>query len=182
MTPLLLDRLIVHNVRAGRYPTAVVQAVRTLITATDVDAVALLEARAYVRALRRAFPGWQVRHHRTDIVLMVRRGHVPIRRTLPLRIHRRWWGPHQGRPHQGRTHLLVDIGRTDDPGRLRLILIHRVPGGPSGGILTRGANRPAWDAEHSMLTRVADRPGSHRRPLLIAGDQNATTSLSLIHI
>jgi hypothetical protein len=174
--------LVLHNVRAGRHAGEVVRATRTLVRDTGrPHVIGLLEASAYRDELRdsplrhdyliRFVRGWR---ESANIVALVRRD-VPLRRIAPIRTRRPWIGPKMGRPHAGRTHLLVDVGRMEDPRAWRLILVHRVPGGPTGGTssLVRGRNAAAWEAEHYKLADVADRPGSHRRAFVIVGDQNA---------
>ncbi len=83
---------------------------------------------------------------RPDVVVLVSRK-LPKPKVTVLRHTAGWVGPHAGIKHQGRKHLDLTIGGD------RLRLVHRVPGGPSGGIQTRGANKPAWIIEDHLLRR-----------------------------
>lgn len=164
MTDPTTLRVIAWNAKVGRNPADVVAALAIAIERTDADVVILTEAAAYARPLRRLV-GWQVRHARgwaeaRNVVVLVRNG-LRVRRVVSVRNWRRWVGPKLGKDHAGRTFLLVDIGA-----RWRIVGVHRTPGGPGG------PNAVAWAEEHARLARVADRPGSHRRALVIVGDQN----------
>lgn len=160
MTP---TRIVSWNAKVGRRPWLVVLALRAFIRVTRPHVIVLLEANGYVKALREAFHGeWVAYRRHSDVVVMVRKD---IRRpeVTVLEHEVAWRGPHAGIAHRGRKWL-----RLDWPD-LRVIAVHRVPGGPSGGIQTNGANRPAWEAESFLLATAV----STDKAVLIVGDQNA---------
>lgn len=158
-------RIVAWNAKVGRKPVEFARQLELALSRTAADVVILTEAVAYAATLRGFLVGWQVRHahgwpEARNIVVLVRNG-LPIRRVVGIRNWRSWVGPKLGKAHVGRTFLLVDIGT-----RWRIVGVHRTSGGPNG------PNAPAWAEEHRRLARLADRPGSHRRALVIAGDQN----------
>ena len=151
--------VIAWNAQVGRPPADVVDAVGDLIRDHSPDVIALFEASGYIPALRRV-EGYRVRHRRSDVVVLVRRGRRIDRvRVLATRV--RWWGPKHGLPHEGRANLLLNVDGW------RLVLVHRVWGG-----LIAAKNRPAWNAEDALLLSVAAR--GLGRPLLMVGDQNVS--------
>lgn len=149
-------RLVVWNAKVGRNHRGVVRATRRLLRNTEADALALLEATAYVGALRDGLPNWRVQHPLgSDVVLLTRitsiRPEVDvIEHDLP------WVGPKVGIHHEGRGHLLVDG---------RILIVHRLTGGPEG------PNADAFDAESDLIHDTLH--GLERA--LCVGDQNATT-------
>lgn len=162
------------NVHVGRSPKMVQQVVADLLTTYNADVAVLQEAASYYRVLR-ALPGYRLytgqadREGRSTCVL-VRRG-IPVPRVRLLVTRLAWWGPKAGKRHVGRTFPVVDLGRWRGP-RWRVVGIHRVPGGPRGGTLTHGRNRPEWNAEHVELVTLAHRRSSQRRALVMPGDWN----------
>lgn len=162
MTP---RRIFCWNARVGRRPWLVVLALRVFIRVTRPHVIVLTEANAYVRVLREAFSSeWVAYRKHSDVVVMVRRD-MRQPTVTPIGHDTAWRGPHEGKEHRGRRWLMLDWPD------LRLIALHRVPGGPSGGTSPRlaGRNRPAWEAEAFLLaTAIGD-----TRPVLIVGDQNA---------
>lgn len=162
MTP---RRILSWNCRVARRPRLVVLALRAFIRITRPHVVVLTEAGGYVPALRDAFSAeWRAYRKHSDVVVMVRRD-MRQPTVTPIGHDTAWRGPHEGKEHRGRRWLMLDWPD------LRLIALHRVPGGPSGGTSPRlaGRNRPAWEAEAFLLaTAIGD-----DRPVLIVGDQNA---------
>lgn len=137
----------------------------------------LMEAGGYVKALREHFPAYKVLAatgwpDASSTVVLVRRD-LPLTRWSAMRMRTRWVGPKAMLPHEPRTHLVIDIGNPDLGPAWRIVAVHRVPGGPTGGTETRGRNQPAYAEEHHRLQRLAARLGSGRRALIIVGDQNA---------
>lgn len=177
--PRELDE-IVWNAKVGRYPSAVVGAVASMIDDHSPQVLALLEAGAYAPALKRAFgDDYRIVGRGTDVVAMLRRD-LPVRRVTAVRVAGPWWGPKQLLRHDGRNHLLVDLGHTRqlhdeaaDEHPWRRLYVHRIPGGPTGGVQTRGANQPTWLREHNRISHIAHQAGSRRRAFGCLGDQNA---------
>lgn len=173
MTPGTL-RGFTWNVHVGRRPEPVGQLVANLLARFNADVAVLQEAASYHRELQsipgyRLYTGSRTREGRSTVVL-VRRG-IPVPRLRLLVTSRPWWGPKAGKRHVGRTFPVVDLGRWPGP-RWRVVGIHRVPGGPTGGVVTKGRNRPEWDEEHAELVQLAQRPSSRKRALVLPGDWN----------
>jgi endonuclease/exonuclease/phosphatase (EEP) superfamily protein YafD len=159
-------RLLSWNVKVNRRPALVVLALWAFIRTRRPDVIVLCEATRYAPDIREAFrKDWRTYRRGADVVVMVRRT-LPEPDVTRLDHDIAWHGPHAGIAHNGRKWLQLDF-----PG-LRLVAVHRVPGGPSGGIQTRGANRPAWEAEDFLLATAV----STTTPVLIVGDQNARVS------
>lgn len=167
--------VIAANV-GGRRPVVVADVLEPFIDERDPDIVVLVEARGWKmrRELRRRFRAYRLKRARTlrpesdNQIALVRRDIGPlVVRSLKMRT--RWIGPKHKRPHAGRTHPFIDIGD-----RWRIWLIHRVPGGPQGGVspALRGANKQAWDEEDERLETSASWPESRRRANVWVGDQN----------
>lgn len=162
MTP---RRIFSWNARVGRRPWLVVLALRAFIRVTRPHVIVLTEANAYVRVLREAFSSeWFAYRKHSDVVVMVRRD-MRQPTVTPIGHDAAWRGPHEGKEHRGRRWLMLDWPD------LRLIALHRVPGGPSGGTSPRlaGRNRPAWEAEAFLLATAVGTD----RAVLIVGDENA---------
>lgn len=161
------SRIFAHNVKVGRRPWLVVLALRVFIRITRPHVVVLLEAGGYVDELRKAFSGdWHAYRRHSDVVVMVRKD-VPKPAITVLSHDASWRGPHEGVAHAGRKWLQLDWPD------LRLIALHRVPGGPSGGTSRElnGGNAPAWRTENLLIaSTLSDRAD---KPVLIVGDQNA---------
>lgn len=159
-------RILSWNAKVGRRPTLVVLALWAFVRTRRPDVIVLCEATRYAPAIREAFrKDWCTYRRGSDVVVMVRRD-LPEPDVSELEHRTPWRGPHAGIAHNGRRWLQLDFPT------LRLVAVHRVPGGPSGGIQTRGANRPAWEAEDFLLATAV----STDRPVLIVGDQNARVS------
>lgn len=159
-------RILAQNVKVGRRPALVVLALWAWVRLRRPDVIVLLEATRYAPAIREAFgKDWCTYRRGSDVVVMVRRD-LPDPKVTEIGHDVAWRGPHAGIAHKGRRWLQLDW-----PG-LRLVAVHRVPGGPSGGIQTKGANRPAWEAEDFLLATAISTPS----PVLIVGDQNAEVS------
>ncbi len=156
-------RIISWNARVGRRPALVVLALWAWVRLRRPDVIVLLESTRYVHDIREAFhKDWRTYRRGSDVVVMVRRD-LPQPTVNELSHDTPWRGPHAGIAHRGRKWLQLDWPN------FRLVAVHRVPGGPSGGIQTRGANRPAWEAEDFLLATAISTPS----PVLIVGDQNA---------
>lgn len=167
------DRLdvVTWNAKVGRRPAEVALDVAQLLKDRP-DVAALQEAGGYVKALREALRGdyhviaahgWA---EAGNSAFLVRRD-VPVTRWSTIRLRVGWVGPKAFRRHPGRTFPVLNLGR-----EWRIVNVHRTPGGPTGGVMTQGRNKPSWNAEHVALGRLADRKGSHRRALVMVGDQN----------
>lgn len=170
--------LISHNVKVGRAPRAVILGIHAAMGGRPPGVAVLMEASGYIKALKEAFgalyyvlhaSGWA---EAASTVVLVRRD-LPLTRWTAMRMRTSWVGPKALLPHAPRTHLVIDIGNPKLGPAWRIVATHRVPGGPTGGVQTHGRNAPAYAEEHHRLERLADRPGSHRRALIIVGDQNA---------
>lgn len=158
-------RILSWNARVGRRPSAVVVALLAFIAVSRPQVIVLSEATSYTKTLRRAFGlRWHVYRKGTDMVVMVRRS-LPQPEVSTVGHVIAWRGPKAGLPHVGRRWLVLDWDG------FRLIAVHRVPGGPAGGVseALRGANKPAWDAETVLLLQLLFRV----RTALVVGDQNA---------
>lgn len=150
----------------------IVRSLRRLRRDERPDAIALFEARRALPKIRRKFgQRWDI-YVTADVVLLVRKDcEQPTVTTAGHSVE--WWGPKEGLEHDGREHMVCTWDE-----RLRWVLMHGVPGGPSGGVgphLSRpdsdfGWNRDAWNAdERAIRTAVRDFPGG----VLLAGDLNA---------
>lgn len=154
-------RVIAWNVGPRR---RLVGSVREIIADRDPEVLALFEATRFTLALRLRFSRrYRVIRRGSDVVALVKRT-LPKPKVAVLQHTAAWVGPKAGIKHRGRKHLDLTIG--DD----RLRLVHRVPGGPSGGVLTRGANQPAWEIEDHLLRR----DWWHGPRAACLGDQNGT--------
>lgn len=160
----------------GRPPVVVADVLEPFIDDRAPDVVVLVEARGRKmrRELRRRFRNYRIKRARTlrpeadNQIALVRRDLGPLRiRSLKMKLP--WHGPKHRNPHKGRTHPYLDLGD-----RWRLWFLHRVPGGPLGGVspALRGANKDAWDEEDGRLYTAADWPESRRRTNVWIGDQN----------
>lgn len=163
------------NVHVGSGAEKRVRALRRELMAQPADTVGLNEAGGLYDELRDEFGDeyriWRGSRKHDASILMVRKDlrvprHQLISHSIP------WIGPKAFRRHIGRDFLWVDIGRGRDEHKHRQVLVHRTPGGPTGGVKTRGRNRPAWQKEDELLERFANRRGSKRRAFSIVGDQN----------
>lgn len=156
-------KVLFWNARVGRRPKSVVRSLRRLVRRKAPGAIVLVEARDYVAALRAEFRSeYRLRVSR-DVVLLVRRD-LKVGEVEHLDHLTPWRGPKAGIEHAGRGHLAATIDG------VRFVFVHMTPGGPSGGIVTRGANRPSYDADRTLI-RAAFR-GAEIAVCL--GDQNAT--------
>lgn len=159
-------RILSWNVKVGRPAPVVIAALWWFIKRRRPHVIVLLEATRLTPDLREAFgKGWRVYRHRSDVVVMVRRD-LPRPDVSVLAHTVDWRGPHEGIAHRGRKWLQLDW-----PG-LRLVALHRVPGGPSGGVSRElsGANQPAWFEENRLIASALTDDAA---PTLIVGDQNA---------
>lgn len=162
MTP---SRFFSWNAKVGRRPWLVVLALRVFIRITRPHVIVLTEAGGYIEELRKAFHGeWHAYRKHSDVVVMVRKNFAQPKVTRLEHDHP-WHGPKEGLAHKGRAWLQLDW--LD----LRVIALHRVPGGPSGGTSRElaGGNRPAWEAEDLLLAGALDTT----KAVLVIGDQNA---------
>lgn len=163
------------NVHVGSNPAARVRSLRNELRAEPSDVLALSEAGGIFRELRRELGDewrlWRGARGKDATVLGIRRDlrvprHQIVAHSIP------WIGPKAFRRHIGRAFPWGDIGRGKDEHKHRVMADHRTPGGPTGGVKTRGRNRPAWQKEDQLLERFAMRRGSRRRAFAIIGDQN----------
>lgn len=172
--------LVAWNAKVGRKPRTVVRDLSAFLDENGwPDVIVLCEAGRYTTELRRRLSSrYRVlragREHDGIVMLVDRSVPIPTRSLLVMRLG--WIGPKAFRRHPGRTFPVVDLGKGKSQLRWRIVGIHRTPGGPSGGVLTRGRNRPAWEEEHARLLRLAARTRSHRRVLVMVGDQNCEMS------
>jgi hypothetical protein len=140
--------------------------VAQIIADRDPEVLALFEATRFTLALRLRFGAhYRVIRRRSDVVVLVKRS-LPKPKVAVLEHSAAWVGPKAGIKHRGRKHLDLKIGNE------RLRLVHRIPGGPSGGVLTHGANRLAWVVEEHLLRR--DWWAYRGSVIACLGDQNAT--------
>lgn len=169
------------NAKVGRRPKVVVGALEEFLRAEHwPHVVCLQEAGGYVAELRAqlgdryrvyAPSGWSEASN--NPVLVLRGLYVP--RWTWIRMHLAWTGPKAGKRHPGRTWTVVDLGAGDHTVvKWRIVNVHRVPGGPDGGVHMNNEN--AWREEHIALWRFAELKGSRRRALAIIGDENCQTS------
>lgn len=170
----MIDTVLSWNVGPGRRPRGLIRDLRRLLLPDD-DVVALFEVRSRaIRLLRVAFAGqWRVLRprvgthgdRRSDVVVMIRR-RLPMPDVRVLAHNVAWIGPKAGLPHQGRAHLQLTWDED------RLIFVHRIPGGPTGGVnpRTAGQNLDAWQADRMLIERAVSWPG----PVAVIGDQNAS--------
>lgn len=125
-------------------------------------------------AFLREFKGYRLRQgSRSDgaeapgVAVLVRR-RMKIRWERLEKMRKRWWGPFTGRIRWPRVYrkLTVWTGGVRWP----LYAAHLPPGGPSGGVKTRGRNKPAWDESARRVSRWL----KIRRRAAVFGDLNAT--------
>lgn len=163
-----MAHIAAHNVEVGRPAADVIQSVESLIKDTDAVIACLYEAGGYARALRAHFGrrGWRVLGARDAIVLV--RESVPVRKVRRPGHHVPWLGPKAGVLHDGREWLRLDA--LLDGCWVRILAIHRVPGGPG-----KPATAKAWKREHNILARQAARAAAQVIPLLVLGDINDHT-------
>lgn len=148
-------RLVVHNAKVGRSPRRVVRATRRLLTNTHAHTLALLEAGAYVDALREGLPQWRVQ--RVGDVLLLTRRSDPRPDVEAVSHDLAWVGPKAGIRKVGRTHMLVNGW---------LLIVHRITGGPDG------PNAEAYAAESALIAETL----AGLDEAMCVGDQNATAS------
>lgn len=171
----MIDSVVTWNVGPGRHFRDLLLSLHRLIEADD-DVVALFEmSLRNTRLLRVATRArWRVLRprvgrrgdRRSDVVVMIRR-RLPMP-DITLLVHDvPWIGPKEGLAHHGRAHLQLNWDDDD-----RIIFVHRVPGGPKGGVnpRTEGQNLEAWQADATLLRAALKRPG----PAAVLGDQNAS--------
>ena len=164
-SPKLPRRILSWNAKVGRNPVTVVAALYAFIAISRPQVIVLSEATAYAPALRRAFKlRWHVYRKGSDMVVMVRRN-LPKPTVTAVGHDIAWRGPKAGLPHAGRSWLVLDWDG------FRLIALHRVPGGPAGGVSPEldGVNKLAWDTEAQLLAGLLRDTIS----ALVVGDQNA---------
>jgi hypothetical protein len=158
-------RVIAWNV-GPRSRWRILRSLRRLMRDHPADVYVLLEATRCTDALRRRHGDkYRVIRRASDVVALVSRDLPrPDVKTFEHEID--WLGPKAGIPHEGRSFLRLDW---DDD---RLVLVHRVPGGPKGGTSPRvnGLNREAWVAD---LTQISRAVGEAKRAAVI-GDHNGT--------
>lgn len=169
---------VVWNAKEGRNPDKVIAELDRWLAGREPHLVSLLEAASYVKAVRRHYRrryrvlaayGWP---EAGNIITLVRRD-VPLAHWRTLRMKLGWIGPKRGKRHVGRTDHIIDLGRGRNAVRWRFLVVHRVPGGPTGGVVTHGRNQPAYAEEHRAIRRLGCRRGSLRRAFVCDGDQNA---------
>ncbi|WP_408895921.1 hypothetical protein ACJ5H2_13480 [Nocardioides sp. R1-1] len=125
---------------------------RNLVKNRRPELVVLTEAyhvRVFLRLLCTLY-GYRLKHpgrrhgaEAPDIAVMVRRDGVIVGRWF-RKMLRVWWGPFRY-PKSKRRPRVYQILQVRFHGVLwPLYLLHWPPGGPSGGVLTRGANAGAW--------------------------------------
>lgn len=160
-------RCLSWNTKVGRDAGKVARDLAGILDAQGhPHVVTLQEASGYIKALRKTIGGYRViaaagwKEAGQNVVLV--RKDVPVTPLTTLRMKLRWVGPKHGLRHPGRTWPIVDIGGSKD---WRIVGIHRVP--------IRGKNPKAWSEEHAALVRLAKRPASRSRALVLIGDQNA---------
>lgn len=110
-----------------------------------------------------------------DIVVLVRHG-VKIKRRALKKMTRAWWGPFTLRKRAPRRYIVLKVVK--DGVGWPVMAVHFPPGGPSGGIKTRGRNKGAWD-ESALSTR---RWLAIRARAVVAGDLNANRAAVQKHV
>lgn len=145
-------KLVVHNAKVGRNPRRVVRATRRLLANTNAHTLALLEAGAYVDALREGLPEW--RTQRVGDVLLLTRRADPKPDVEAVSHDLAWVGPKAGIRKVGRTHMLVNGW---------LLIVHRITGGPDG------PNADAYAAESALIAETL----VGLEVAMCVGDQNA---------
>lgn len=149
----------------ARSALRVARSLRFLLRQHPADVTGLLEAGRATPLLRLRFGRrHRVIRRRSDVTALVPRS-LPRPSVSVLRHDVAWTGPKAGIRHRGRRHLVLDWPQ------LRVVIVHGVPGGPTGGIATRGFNRPAWAADRALIETAV----RGDKPTIVIGDQNATT-------
>lgn len=152
----MIERVGAWNV-GPRSPWRIVRSFARLNRQNPAKVWALFEASRplLVTALRIRFPHRRVICHRTDVVVILRRG-APHPRVEVVGHGTRWQGPHLGRPKNGRSWLLLVW---DDEA---VLFVHRV---------TPRGNDEAWKADRKVIAAVARRVDLPDR-LAVIGDHN----------
>lgn len=139
------------------------------IAANKPDVVVLTEAYHYNQHV----PGYQrVQYSKKhgaearDVLVLVRDG-LKIKRRALIKLTRAWYGPFTLRKRSPRRYIVVTVVK--DGVKYPIMAVHFPPGGPAGGVKTRGRNKGAW---HESARRV--KRWLRRRLLAVAiGDFNA---------
>lgn len=115
-----------------------------------------------------------------DVAALVR-DDVRVRRVRVKKMTKPWWGPFTKKRRQARRYLILvlEVEQVDGTWeRWPVLAVHFEPGGPSGGILTRGRNKGAWRASARWSRRWLRR----RRRAVLAGDINGNAAAARKHI
>jgi hypothetical protein len=102
-----------------------------------------------------------------DVAVLVRHG-VRIKRRALRKMLEAWWGPFTGKRRAPRRGVVVVLVLQDGT-KWPMLAGHGPSGGPSGGVKTRGRNRPAW----LEFAKVCRRFLRLRRRAVVVADFNA---------
>jgi hypothetical protein len=115
-----------------------------------------------------------------DVAVLVRDG-VRVRRVRVKKMTKPWWGPFTKKRREARRYLVVVLEVEQPDGTWRrwpMLAVHFEPGGPSGGIKTRGRNKGAW---HDSARRSKRWLRLRKRAVLV-GDENAKRADIVKHV
>lgn len=150
-------------------------AIPGLLTEHAPDVAVFSEA-YYLRPLLASIKGYRLHQGRfgeaRGVAVLVRKD-LDLTRSWALRMKVPWIGPKLLHPHAPRTFQAVrywDADRTP----WRILGAHFPPGGPSGGIVTKGVNRAAWRESMRRARRFFANAGDDAAVVL--GDINATAA------
>lgn len=167
-----------------------VRRLRALLRHWRPDVVVLTEAywaRPFLIALATMF-GYRLRQYSRrhgaeapGIAVLIRNEVSIIVRAL-AKMRERWWGPFnfprsKRRPRRFQKFILRERGAVDFLWHLEAV--HFPPGGPTGGVLTRGKNKDAW---HEAADQVRDWLANAPEPCVALGDFNGNRSALREHV
>lgn len=133
------------------------------------DVVILTEAYHYSQHV----PGYQrVQYSKKhgaearDVLVLVKDG-LKIKRRALIKMTQAWYGPFTLRKRAPRRYIVVVVVK--DGVKYPIMAVHFPPGGPQGGVKTRGRNKSAWRASAKRVRRWL----RLRALAVAAGDFNA---------
>jgi endonuclease/exonuclease/phosphatase family metal-dependent hydrolase len=163
-----------------------VRRLRSLLREWQPDVVVLTEAywaRPFLLALAAAF-GYRLRqygrHHGAeapDIAVLVRRSSNIVSRVL-VKMREVWWGPFRFPASKRRPRRYSQFELDSSGRRWDVEAIHFPPGGPEGGVLTRGKNKTAWHESAAQVRGFL----THSELAVALGDFNANRGALREHV
>lgn len=142
-----------------------VRRLRKLLRHWRPDFVVLTEAywaRPFLLALAAAF-GYRLRQYSRrhgaeapGIAVLIRKATIEVVDRHLVKMKRRWWGPFNFPRSKRRPRRFQRFALRAEGLLWAALAVHGPPGGPKGGVLTRGKNAPAWAEFADELHDFAD--------------------------